>query len=152
MGIDSSTPSLFDQFPEQNGVSEPVLSPSEKFRLDNPDFIEPIPVVHEWDPNARRADKLRGSGGGLAAAVAGELAIPAQADIVVNVEAPTQQDETEAVDEPVIKPEFLINSKIDESKETVIYGHVEGASARVLRASDQSYLRSQYREQGRNRR
>jgi hypothetical protein len=115
MGIDSSTPSLFDQSPEQNGVSEPVLSPSKEFRLENPDFIEPIPVVHEWDPNERRSNRLRGSGGGLAAAVAGELALPSQADSIVPVDELTSEvKDTEATDEPVPMPDYvrgMLNNK-----------------------------------------
>jgi hypothetical protein len=73
MGTDSSTPSLFDQFPEQNGVPEPALSPSDKFRLENPNYVEPVSVERDWDPNARRSVQLEGVGGGLRAAVDGEL-------------------------------------------------------------------------------
>lgn len=72
MGIDSSTPS-FEQIPPEPGVQKSVLSPSEEFQLNNPNFVEPVPVVHEWDPNARRAESQRGSGGGFAAATSGEL-------------------------------------------------------------------------------
>ena len=74
-------------FDEPAGVaSEPTslpLSPSDQFRLDNPDFVEPTVLRSDWDPNARRVKLLRGVGGGIASAVAGEIVFTPESSPIV---------------------------------------------------------------------
>ena len=65
-------PPSFDTAPQVE-ANQPRLSPSEEFALAHPDFKQPERPESTYDPNARRTQQLRGSGGGFAAAVAGEL-------------------------------------------------------------------------------
>ena len=64
-------------FPDQDSgqlpPTGPALSPSEAFRLANPELVEPARVEREWNPNIRRSGQLEGVGGGLRAGVDGEL-------------------------------------------------------------------------------
>lgn len=64
---------LLDQDPVQPSAPMPTLSPSEEFRLANPDFVEPARTERDWDPNARRSAQLERVGGGLRAGIDGEL-------------------------------------------------------------------------------
>ncbi len=65
-------PSLLDQTPDQPDARR--LSPSEEYDLAHPGaYNSSIKKPSGWDPNARRASQLQGIGGGLAAALTGEL-------------------------------------------------------------------------------
>lgn len=72
-----------------------VSAPSADFAAAHPDMVEPEPTERVVDPNARRAEQLRGSGGGFAAAVAGELEV----EPVVEVEEVAAVTTSEEVDE-----------------------------------------------------
>lgn len=49
--------------------------PSAEFAAAHPDAVAPERPDLVIDPNARRAEQLRGAGGGFAAAVAGEMVV-----------------------------------------------------------------------------
>jgi len=80
--------------PEQPHQDAIRLSPSEEFALAHPELVDATPKTREVpDPNARRERQLRGVGGGLAAAVAGELSF--------NNQETTDTDETAETVTPV---------------------------------------------------
>ncbi len=68
----TTQPDLFSTLSTDTQQQEP-LTPTEQFKLDNPDFVEPAINERVIDPNARRVAQLRTVGGGLAAAANGEL-------------------------------------------------------------------------------
>lgn len=96
MSNQNQEPSLFDQIPDTSGEAESVLSPSEQFRLANPDYIEPERIKYEWDPNTRNIERQRrsGAGGGLAAAAAGELIMPGRKKSIVPLYIPEDEKRT----------------------------------------------------------
>lgn len=66
-----SQPSLFDPEPQSKPA---IIPPSVEFAAAHPELVDTTPLHRvPRDPNARRTEQLRGVGGGLAAANAGEL-------------------------------------------------------------------------------